>query len=148
MLITTHSVIDPDGHDPEEPEPPRDPRPVVPLPPIPGAPPLVVPGPTASTPKGPTDAEIIEGAQKVLDTVADYTGITWIGSQIKFAHFDHFARNQHQHQPNQKDTGLRDQSVPTLPKEPVIDQLPKAERQRYKKEKARRERNRKKREDK
>lgn len=75
--------IDPDGHDPEEPEPPQDPRPVVPLPPIPGAPPLVVPGPTTSTPKGPTDAEIIEGGKAVLDTVADYTGITWIADKLR-----------------------------------------------------------------
>jgi hypothetical protein len=75
--------IDPDGHDPEEPEPPQDPRPVVPLPAIPGAPPLVVPGPTTSTPKGPTDAEIIEGGKAVLDTVADYTGITWIADKIR-----------------------------------------------------------------
>lgn len=75
--------IDPDGHDPEEPEPPQDPRPVVPLPPIPGAPPLVVHGPPTSTPKGPTDAEIIEGGKAVLDTVADYTGITWLADKIR-----------------------------------------------------------------
>ena len=75
--------IDPDGHDPEEPEPPQDPKPIVPLPPIPGVPPLVVPNPTTSTPKGPTDAEIIEGGKAVLDTVADYTGITWIADKIR-----------------------------------------------------------------
>jgi len=75
--------VDPDGHDPEEPELPQDPRRIVPLPPFPDAPPLVVPGPSTSTSKGPTDAEIIEGAQNVLDTVADYTGITWLADKIR-----------------------------------------------------------------
>lgn len=182
--------IDPDGHDPEEPEPPQDPRPVVPLPPIPGAPPLVVPGPTASTPKGPTDAEIIEGAQKVLDTVANYTGITWIADKIRpFCPFcpkptpapaqpttaaqpspttgtppQTIAQPQARPEPvqsrgrgrgrsrgrgNQKDTGLRDKSDADVAKGARDRSLPKAERQRYKKEeKARGERNRKKREDK
>lgn len=74
--------IDPDGHDPEEPDLPQDPKPVVPLPPIAGMPPLVVP-PTTTTAKGPTDAEIIEGGKAVLDTVADYTGITWIADKIR-----------------------------------------------------------------
>ena len=65
--------VDPDGHDPMEPEPPQDPRTVVPLPPIPGMPPLVVPGPSTSTPAGPNDATIIEAGKGFLDTICDYT---------------------------------------------------------------------------
>ncbi|HEU4875904.1 MAG TPA: RHS repeat-associated core domain-containing protein, partial [Pyrinomonadaceae bacterium] len=181
--------IDPDGHDPEEPEP-QDPKPVVPVPvPIaPGMPPVPVtisPG----TP-GPSDQQIIEGAKSVLDTVADYTGITWIADKIRpFCPFcpkptpapaqpttaaqpspttgtppQTIAQPQARPEPvqsrgrgrgrsrgrgNQKDTGLRDKSDADVAKGARDRSLPKAERQRYKKEeKARGERNRKKREDK
>jgi len=184
--------VDPDGHDPEESEPPQEPKPVVPLPTIPGVPPLVVPvGPTTgSTPKGPTDAEIIEGGKAVLDTVADYTGITWIADKIRpYCPFcpqpkpapaqptpatqpspttaappQTITQPQARPEPvqsrgrgrgrsrgrgNQKDTGLRDKSDADVAKGARDRSLPKAERQRYKKEeKARGERNRKKREDK
>jgi len=82
--------IDPDGHDPAAEPEPQDPKPVVvPLPTLPGMPPLVVPGgSTASTPtsKAPNDATIIEGTEKVLDTVCDYTGISaladWLRNKI------------------------------------------------------------------
>lgn len=86
MLITTHSVIsiltDTILRNPNH---RKTPRPIVPLPPIPGAPPLVVPGPSTSTSTSqvPNDATIIEGAQRALDTVADYTGITWIADKIR-----------------------------------------------------------------
>ena len=76
--------VDPDGPDPEESEPPQDPRPVVPLPPLPGLPPLVVPsGPTTSSSKPPNDATIIEGTERVLDTICDYTGITWVADRLR-----------------------------------------------------------------
>jgi len=76
--------VDPDGHDPEEPEPPQDPRPVVPIPgPIPGAPPLPLTLPTTSTSKVPNDATIIEGGKTVLDTVADYTGISALADWLR-----------------------------------------------------------------
>jgi RHS repeat-associated protein len=76
--------VDPDGHDPEEPEPPQDPAPVVPVPaPIPGVPPLPLTLPTTSTSKVPNDATIIEGAKSVLDTVADYTGITRLADWLR-----------------------------------------------------------------
>ncbi|HEU4510318.1 MAG TPA: RHS repeat-associated core domain-containing protein [Pyrinomonadaceae bacterium] len=76
--------VDPDGHDPAEPNPPQDPRPVLPVPaPIPGAPPVLIPSTTTSTSKVPNDATIIEGAKSVLDTIADYTGITWVAEKLR-----------------------------------------------------------------
>jgi RHS repeat-associated protein len=76
--------MDPDGHDPEAPQP-QDPKPVVPLPGLPGSPPLPLTLPTSSTStaKVPNDATIIEGVERVLDTVCDYTGITKLADWLR-----------------------------------------------------------------
>ena len=177
--------VDPDGHDPMEPEPPQDPRTVVPLPPIPGMPPLVVPGPSTSTPAGPNDATIIEAGKGLVDTVCDYTGITnladWLRPKIwpqptpapastptlgpapctqtpprttvqpqaRPEPVQSRGRGRSRGRGNQKDSGLRDKSDADVAKGARDRSLPKAERQRYKKEeKARGQRNRKKRDDK
>jgi RHS repeat-associated protein len=73
--------IDPDGHDPEEPEP-QDPKPVVPVP-VPVGPGLPIPITLSPTTPGPTDQQIIRGAESVLDRIADVTGITALADWLR-----------------------------------------------------------------
>jgi RHS repeat-associated protein len=73
--------IDPDGHDPEEPEP-QDPKPVVPVP-VPIGPGLPIPITLSPTTPGPSDKQIIRGAESVLDTVTYYTGINRLADWLR-----------------------------------------------------------------
>jgi len=71
--------IDPDGHDPEEPEP-QNPV-AVPVPVGPGG--LPLPIPLSPTTPGPSDQQIIRGAESVLDTVTYYTGIDRLADWLR-----------------------------------------------------------------
>jgi hypothetical protein len=71
--------IDPDGHDPEEPEPLN---PVVPVP-VPIGPGLPLPITLSPTTPGPSDQQIIRGAESVVDTITYYTGIDALADWLR-----------------------------------------------------------------